>query len=130
MPAPRLHTNDDPDLLRGYDDFRWRDRGLALVNAEYRWPMWRHEQPDGAGIDAYLLSDVGQVFGHAREISLDHLTVSWGGGLRLGSRRAGSLFRVEYARSEEDHVFRFRADQVFQFVKTGYIHGREPIPAR
>ena len=129
MPAPRLHTNDDPDLLRGYDDFRWRDRGMALVNAEYRWPMWRHQHPTGSGLDAYLLSDVGQVFGHARELSLDHMTASWGGGFRLiGSR--GYVFRVEYARSDEDHVIRFRADQVFQFVKTGYIHGREPIPAR
>lgn len=128
-PAPRLHTNDDPDLLRGYDDFRWRDRGIAFVNLEYRWPMWRDEHPRGAGLDAYLLADVGQVFGHVDQLALDRATLSWGGGLRLVSTR-GFLFRLEYARSDEDHLVRLSADQVFQFVKTGYIHGREPIPAR
>ncbi|HET7903188.1 MAG TPA: BamA/TamA family outer membrane protein, partial [Candidatus Eisenbacteria bacterium] len=76
VPAARLNTNDDPDLLRGYDDFRWRDRGIAILTAEYRWPLWTHKQIQGTGIDAYLLTDAGQVFGDADELALDRMTLS------------------------------------------------------
>lgn len=129
VPLARLNTNDDPDLFRGYDDFRWRDRGIAIATAEYRWPVWAHQRAEGAGIDGYLLTDVGQVFGDADRIALRQMTLSYGGGLRVESGR-GLVFRIEYARSEETAVLRFRADQVFQFVKGGFLHGREPIPAR
>ncbi|HEY6573170.1 MAG TPA: BamA/TamA family outer membrane protein, partial [Candidatus Eisenbacteria bacterium] len=129
IPLARLNNNDDPDLLRGYDDFRWRDRGIAIGTAEYRWPIWAHQRAMGAGVDAYLLTDVGQVFGDAREIALRQMKLSYGGGLRVESGR-GFVFRLEYARSEETSVFRLRADQVFQFAKGGFLHGREPIPAR
>jgi len=129
VPGARLNTNDDPDLFRGYDDFRFRDRGLGILTAEYRWPVWTNERALGAGLDAYLLTDAGQVFGATEEIGLRHVTVSYGGGLRMESGH-GFVFRLEYARSEETSVLRFRADQVFQFVKRGFFHGREPIPAR
>jgi outer membrane protein assembly factor BamA len=129
VPAARLNTNDDPDLFRGYDDFRFRDRGLALVTAEYRWPVWAMEHARSAGVDAYLLSDAGQVFGAADQLGRRRLTFSYGGGLRVESGR-GFAFRIEYARSDETAVVRFRADQVFQFVKHGFLYGREPIPAR
>jgi hypothetical protein len=42
----------------------------------------------------------------------------------------GFVFRIEYARSDEASVLRFRADQVFQFTKRGFLYGREPIPVR
>jgi outer membrane protein assembly factor BamA len=129
VPAARLNTNDDPDLFRGYDDFRFRDRGLALLTAEYRWPVWAHEHSLGSGIDAYLLSDAGQVFGDADQLGWRRLTFSYGGGLRVESGH-GFVFRIEYARSDEASVLRFRADQVFQFTKRGFLYGREPIPVR
>jgi hypothetical protein len=129
VPASRLYTNDDPDLLRGYDDFRWRDRGLAIATAEYRWPVWAHERAMGPGLDGYLLTDVGQVFGHEDEWGLRRLKLTYGGGLRLESGR-GLALRLEYARSEETSIIRLRADQVFQFHKRGYLYGRDPIPAR
>lgn len=129
VPMARLNTNDDPDLLRGYDDFRWRDRGLAILTAEYRWPVWTHKQILGGGIDAYLLTDAGQVFGDAEELAMDRMTLSYGGGLRVESGH-GFLFRIEFAHSEETNMIRFRADQVFQFAKSGHLHGRDPIPAR
>jgi len=129
IPIARLNTNDDPDLLRGYDDFRWRDRGLAIATAEYRWPLWANQRALGPGLDAYLLTDAGQVFGDAKQISLDHMTVSYGGGLRVESGH-GFVLRLEYARSDETSVIRLRAEQVFQYVKGGFLHGREPIPDR
>lgn len=129
VPLARLNYNDDPDLFRGYDDFRWRDRGIAIATAEYRWPVWAHQRADGPGVDAYLLTDVGQVFGDADQIALRRMTVSYGGGVRVESGR-GFVFRIEYGRSEEAAILRLRADQVFQFVKGGFIYGREPVPAR
>ncbi len=129
VPFQRLMTNDDPDLLRGYEDFRFRDRGMALFTAEYRWPVWEDEAAHFLGVDAYLLTDIGQVFGRTRDISWDNMTVSYGIGLRL-IRPAGFIGRLEYARSEDDEVIRLRADQVFQFNKGDLFHGRNPVPTR
>jgi hypothetical protein len=133
-PAPihfqRLLTNDDPDLLRGYNDFRWRDRGLAILTAEYRWPIWFSAVPRGTGLDFYLLTDVGQVFGDLREISGRSLTWSYGAGLRLVGGQGDFVARLEIAFSEEETVLRLRADQIFQFSKGGLYHGRDPVPAR
>jgi len=129
IPFQRLMTNDDPDLLRGYKDFRWTDRGMIAFSSEYRWPVWNEKSVDGAGIDMYLLADFGQVFGDADEISRENMTDSWGGGIRLIGNR-GFVGRVEYAVSDEESVIRVRADQVFQFASNGIYHGRNPIPIR
>lgn len=130
VPFQRLNYNDDPDLLRGYADFRFRDKGLALLNVEYRWPIWANRSAEGAGLDMYLLTDVGQVFGEAEELSLDNLTTSYGGGLRYLGGNGALGVRLEMARSEEGTQFRLRADQVFQFVRDGLFYGRNPIPSR
>ena len=129
IPFTRLITNDDPDLLRGFDDFRWRDRGLAVLSAEYRWPLWASERAEGAGLDLYLLTDVGQVFSDFDDIRGRNLTFSYGAGLRLLTA-AGFALRIEYARSNEDAVFRLRGDQIFQTFRSALYHGRDPNPAR
>ncbi len=129
VPFQRLMTNDDPDQLRGFRDFRWHDRGLVLASAEYRWPLWVVKSATGAGLDAYLLADWGQVFGDFRDVSLDHLTASYGGGVRFLSTKS-FLFRVEYARSGDESVVRLAASQDFQFSKSGLFHGRNPVPER
>lgn len=129
VPFQRLRTNDHPDVLRGHDDFRWRDRGMTVVSAEYRWPLWVNERAEAAGLDVYLLGDVGQVFGDFDEIGGSNLTASWGVGVRVGSVR-GFAARLEVARSEEGAQVRLSTEQVFQFRRRGLYHGREPIPHR
>ncbi|MFN0149871.1 MAG: BamA/TamA family outer membrane protein [bacterium] len=129
IPFQRLMTNDDPDLLRGYKDTRWTDRGMIAFSSEYRWPVWNEKFIDRAGLDMYVLADVGQVFGDADEISRRNMTDSWGLGLRLIGNK-GFVGRIEYATSNEESVLRVRADQVFQFAKNGIYHGRNPIPVR
>lgn len=129
VPFQRLMTNDDPDLLRGYRDFRWRDRGMVAGTLEYRWPLWVAKQSHALGLDAYLFTDIGQVFGEAREIGLENLTVSYGGGVRLVNI-GGFLARLEVGASNEETIIRFRTDQVFQFSKGNLFHGRNPIPER
>ena len=129
VPFQRLLTNDDPDLLRGYEDFRFRDRGMAVLSAEYRWPLWSHMEQEGSGVDVYLLSDAGQVFHDVDQLGGGNLTYSYGGGLRLESA-AGFRLRLEIARSEEQTMFRLRADQIFQFMKGSLYFGRDPVPDR
>lgn len=129
VPFQRLMTNNDPDLLRGYRDYRFRDEGMVLFTAEYRWPIWANRHARDAGLDAYLFTDVGQVFSESDDISLDHVTESYGVGARL-ILPAGFVGRVEWGHSEEDDVIRLRVDQVFQFQKGSVFHGRNPVPTR
>ncbi len=126
----RLLTNDDPDLLRGYDDFRFRDEGLLCLTAEYRWPILAWNDIAAQGVDAYLFTDIGQVFGEFADISLAQLTESYGFGLRLLGGDGMFAARLEVAFSEEDTVFRLRGDQIFQYAQRGLYHGRVPIPDR
>jgi hypothetical protein len=129
VPFQRLFTNDDPDLFRGFPDDRFRDRGLAALSAEYRWPIWARTHADDLGLDAYLFGDWGQVFEEPDDVALDDLRASWGGGLRAVA--FGSfLGRLEYGRSDEGWEFRMRADQIFQFSRGGLYVGRDPVPDR
>ncbi len=128
IPFQRLLHNNDPDLFRGFPDRRWRDRGLLLLSAEYRWPIWVYDRAEGTGLDFYFLSDVGQVFPDLSAIRTDDLRFSYGGGIRLLTT-GGFVLRAEYARSSEGGLWRLQSHQTFQFTR-GLFHGRDPVPAR
>ncbi len=102
---------------------------MVVFSAEYRWPVWVYQRPEGPGLDLYLLTDIGQVFNDFDQISVDNLAFSYGIGLRLLTAR-GLVLRLEYARSGEDAVWRLRTDQIFQFARGGLFHGRDPVPIR
>ncbi len=129
LPFQRLLTNDDPDLLRGYHDQRFRDRGLVAGSVEYRFPAWNYKSVGGLGLDAYLFVDYGQVFAHRSQIALRNLAASRGGGFRFVAG-GGFSGRLELGFSDEDLVIRFAAKQIFQFGEGGLFHGRNPIPGR
>jgi hypothetical protein len=128
MPFQRLMWNNDPDLLRGFKDYRWRDQGLFVVTAEYRWPIWAFNRAEGTGLDFYLLTDVGQVFNSWDQLSSDNMTWSYGGGIRLVTSTSFVL-RFEYARATEGGYLRFTGSQVFQSIRR-LFHGRDPVPER
>ena len=129
LPFQRLPANDEPFLLRGYRDFRWRGTGITGLSVEYRWPLWAYNAPNALGIDAYLFSDNGQDFAHAEDIGGGRLTQSVGGGLRLiGNGGFGG--RVEIGRSEEGTVIRLRMDQVFQYARGSLMHGQDQVALR
>ncbi len=129
IPFQRLMTNDEPDIIRGFRDFRWHDRGMTALSAEYRWPVFAERTVEGSGVDAYLFAEAGQVFGEFNEIKSDNLRNSVGGGFRWIDE-SGFGGRFEIARSAEEWVFRLRGDQIFQYAKSGLYHGRNPIPTR
>lgn len=125
----RLLTNDEPDLFRGYRDFRWRDRGITAISAEYRWPLWANRSIHEGGIDAYLFTDMGQVFHELENIAADHLVASYGGGIRLIGRD-GFSGRIEVGASEEEVVFRISSEQIFQHATGGLFNGRDQVALR
>lgn len=129
LPFSRLIYNDDPDLFRGFKDFRWRDRGFTALSAEYRWPFWADQTVDGRGIDIYLLSDVGQVFGEFDDIALRNLQFSYGVGFRAVTKER-FFFRFEYARSDEGAVVWLVGTQVFQFSLDRLLGGKDQDPSR
>lgn len=129
IPFQRRLTNDDPDLFRGYSDYRFRDLGIGAVSAEYRWPVWALNRDNGIGIDAYAFIDRGQVFNEFEDITNNRLTTSYGGGFRAGGFGM-FMGRIEVGKSDEELIFRFRADQIFQYAKSGLFNGRNPVPER
>ncbi len=129
IPFQRLLTNDEPDLFRGFKDYRWRDRGLTGLSLEYRWPLWVDNQVGGPGLDVYLLTDVGQVFNEFEEISARNVQVSYGGGIRMIGRD-GYNGRLEMAWSKDEFVLRVGSDQIFQYARGGLFNGRDQSALR
>lgn len=124
VPFQRLMTNDEPDLFRGFDDFRWRDRGMIGFTAEYRFPFWNLWEITGSGADAYLFADLGQVFNDFDQIGSDLMTESYGIGIRSITAR-GFRARFEFGWSREDATFRLALEQMFQYAKGGLYQGRD-----
>ncbi len=92
IPFYLLPTLGGSNSLRGYLDYRFRDRDLLLLNAEYRIPVARL-------LDLAAFYDAGTVaptvggLGH-------RLSTDFGAGLRLHSK-AHMLARLDVARSRE-----------------------------
>jgi hypothetical protein len=75
--------------LRGYSDWRFRDRHRLLMSAEYRWPAGRY-------VDMALFSDAGTVA--ARPAELERFATSFGAGVRFHAP-AATVLRAEIART-------------------------------
>ncbi len=93
IPFYELSMLGDAANLRGFDQNRFRGRGLLLFNFEYRYPVWDTW-------DAVIFLDEGQVYDDLGDITVDNFHTAVGTGLRFMSRR-GFLMRVEVARSTE-----------------------------
>ncbi len=92
VPFYLLPSLGGSNSLRGYLDYRFRDRDLLMVNAEYRWPIFR-------AIDAALFYDAGTVGPQAGDLSR-RLNADYGVGVRLHTA-THLLARVDVARSRE-----------------------------
>lgn len=79
--------------VRGYPDFRFRDRHRLVMSAELRWTPARF-------VDMAMFYDTGKVAASRAALDLNGLHESYGIGLRLVSP-AGYAFRVEVAHSRE-----------------------------
>jgi outer membrane protein assembly factor BamA len=82
--------------LRGYPDFRFRDRNRLFVGAELRWTPARF-------MDMALFYDAGKVAARREDLDFDGLKNSYGIGMRIIGPE-GYIFRAEVARSREHNL--------------------------
>jgi outer membrane protein assembly factor BamA len=82
--------------LRGYPDFRFRDRHRMLLSAELRWTPARF-------MDMAVFYDTGKVAARRADLDFDDLQESYGVGLRIVGPE-GYLLRVEVAHSREHNA--------------------------
>jgi outer membrane protein assembly factor BamA len=99
-----------PDLggaqrLRGFREFRFRDRNSVLATVEYRWEAWWP-------LDMALFVDGGKVAARRADIDLTDWEGSYGLGLRFHSKKAFE-FRLDLAFSREGFIPLFRAEHIF-----------------
>lgn len=69
------------DSLRSYVDYRFRDRNVIVLNAEYRWEAF-------SGLDMALFSDWGKVATRHGNVDFGSLKRAYGLGLRFNTYKA------------------------------------------
>ena len=82
--------------VRGYPDFRFRDRNRLVMNAELRWTPARF-------LDMAVFYDTGKVAARRRDLDFEDLKESYGIGMRLIGLQ-GYAFRIEAAHSREHNL--------------------------
>lgn len=91
VPFYLLPSLGGQNTLRSYDEYRFHDRHMAVINAETRIAMMTH-------VDAAVFVDAGNVAARFGDLNLDK--TSYGAGLRLHSRRQ-TFARFDVARGGE-----------------------------
>jgi hypothetical protein len=94
-----LGTDGTDATLRGFRSYRFRDRHLLLLQAEYRWPIW-------GPIDATVFFDTGKVTSRRGDLNLSDLKRSYG--FSIGAvRGANTVVRMDvgFGGGEGTHVF-------------------------
>jgi hypothetical protein len=91
--------------LRGFREFRFRDRNSLILTAEYRWEAsWL--------LDGALFVDAGKVAFDRRDLNFHHLDVSYGLGFRVHSNDA-FVARLDLAVSREGFIPLLRFEHAF-----------------
>ena len=93
IPFYMLPTLGGSDDLRGFADFRFRDRNMVAVNAEYRWEAF-------SGLDVALFADAGQVARSARDFRVRDMNTAAGFGFRFNTAKKVFL-RIDVGFSNE-----------------------------
>lgn len=110
---PFLGGSDD---LRGFRPFRFSDRNLFLMNAEYRWEVF-------AGLDGALFFDSGKVFARRGQLNFRDLEASAGAGLRFNVRNA-TFLRLDVGFSHEGFQVWVKFNDVFNQRRFGTTTGQ------
>ena len=74
---PTLGGSDD---LRGFREYRFRDRNMVVFNAEYRWEAF-------SGLDLAAFADAGQVAARPGAFHLGDFKTSYGAGFRFNTEK-------------------------------------------
>lgn len=79
--------------LRGYANYRFRDRNSLVFTGEYRWYVQEW-------VDFAIFYDAGKVAARRSDLDFDHLKSSVGAGIRFHGPTTSAV-RLEFARSRE-----------------------------
>lgn len=93
IPYYLLPSLGGANTLRGYSDFRFQDRHLLLVGAEYRWLPSRI-------IDMATFVDAGKVTAERRDLDFNGLKTTYGIGFRFHGPTFTPL-RIDIGRGDE-----------------------------
>ena len=93
VPFYLMETLGGAKSIRGYDEFRFRDRSNLLVNLEYRWEVWTFA-------DFTVFFDAGKVFADDDEFNFKGMHTGYGFGIR-GHGPGGMTLRFDFAHSQE-----------------------------
>jgi hypothetical protein len=106
IPFYYLRTLGGPDDLRGFTRYRFRDRNLLLLQAEYRWEIF-------TAVDGAIFYDAGKVTPRREDLDFDDLESDYGIGFRFGTIN-GVFLRIEGAfGSSGGKHFIFRYGHIF-----------------
>jgi len=78
------------NVLRGYYEGRYRDNLMAVVQAEYRFPVWKR-------LGATVFGGVGNVSSRFDNFAVGDLKYAGGAGLRFRVSPEGVNLRLDYA---------------------------------
>jgi len=105
VPFFMLPTAGGTDTVRGFHQYRFRDRNAFVLNSEYRHQL-------NAFMDLVAFADAGRVFSRSQNIGLRdlHPSAGFGARIKLGSK---VFFGVDIGFSREGGRLWFRSDQMF-----------------
>lgn len=94
IPFYELSDLGNQQALRGFENNRFSNEGLLVLNTEYRYPIWDN-------MDAFFFVDTGQVFDSLGDIADSSFHTSGGAGIHLLGGN-GPRFRLQVGVSKED----------------------------
>jgi outer membrane protein assembly factor BamA len=99
---PTLGGSED---LRGFREYRFRDRNMVVFNAEYRWEAF-------SGLDLAAFVDAGQVAAKPGDLHFADLQKSYGAGFRFNTEKSVFL-RMDLGFSGEGRRLFLKFGHVF-----------------
>ena len=109
VPLRSLASLGGANSMRGYYDGRYRDKNQAILQAEYRVPVYRR-------LGAVAFGGIGNVSSNCDFLSISALKYSYGGGLRIGLTKSEKLnLRLDYgvSRGARSQGFYFQLGEAF-----------------
>jgi len=105
VPFYMMPTLGGSESLRGFREFRFRDKRTLYFSSEYRWDA-------SPAIEFAVFYDTGKVFADRSQFSFEHMEKSFGGGIRLKTPKA-VVMRFDVGRSREGTRFFFKFSPAF-----------------
>jgi outer membrane protein assembly factor BamA len=104
VPFFMLPTLGGSEDLRGFREYRFRDRNMVVFNAEYRWEAF-------SGLDLAAFADAGQVAPRFSDLRFTDFQKSYGAGLRFNTEK-NVFLRMDIGFSREGRRL---------FIKFGHV---------